>query len=45
MMEFLSQNQMFIVLIIVLLIWGGIIWYLTRLDKRLKHLEDQSKEE
>lgn len=45
MMEFLSQNQMFIVLIIVLLIWGGIIWYLTRLDKRLKRLEDQSKEE
>jgi flagellar biogenesis protein FliO len=45
MMEFLSQNQMFIVLTIVLLIWGGIIWYLTRLDKRLKHLEDQSKEE
>jgi flagellar biogenesis protein FliO len=45
MMEFLSQNQMFIVLIIVLLIWGGIIWYLTRLERRLKRLEDQSKEE
>jgi len=44
MMEFLSQNQMFIVLIIVLLIWAGIVWYLTRLDRRLKRLEDQSKE-
>jgi CcmD family protein len=45
MLEFFSQNQMFIVLVIVLIIWGGIIWYLTSLDKRLKRLEDQSKEE
>jgi CcmD family protein len=45
MMELLGQNQMFIVLTIVLLIWAGIVWYLTRLDRRLKRLEDRSKEE
>ncbi|MEK6757274.1 MAG: CcmD family protein [Bacteroidota bacterium] len=43
MLEFLSQNQMFIVLAIVLLIWGGIVWYLLRLEKKLKHIEDQMK--
>jgi len=43
MMEFFNQNQMFIVLTIVLLIWGGIAWYLLRIDKRIKHLEDHSR--
>ncbi len=43
MMEFLSQNQMYIVLVIVLLIWTGIVWYLLRLDKRLTQLENHSK--
>jgi CcmD family protein len=43
MLDFLSQNQMFIVLIIVLLIWGGIVWYLLRLERKLKHLEDHLK--
>jgi hypothetical protein len=43
MMEFLSQNQMYIVLVIVLLIWAGIVWYLTRIDKRLTQLENHSK--
>jgi CcmD family protein len=45
MLEFLSQNQMFIVLVIVLLIWGGIVWYLFRLEKKLKHLEDHLKKD
>ncbi|MBM4162493.1 MAG: CcmD family protein [Ignavibacteria bacterium] len=45
MLEFLSQNQMFVVLVIVLLIWGGIIWYLLRLEKKLKHLEDHLNKE
>ena len=40
MMDFLSQNQMYIVLTIVLLIWAGIVWYLVRIDNRIKHLED-----
>lgn len=43
MMEFLSQNQMFIVLLIVLLIWGGIVWYLLKLDKKVKDLEKYFK--
>lgn len=42
-MEFLSQNQMFIVLLIVLLIWGGIVWYLLKLDKKVKDLETYFK--
>jgi CcmD family protein len=44
MMEFLGQHQLFIVMTIILLIWVGIVWYLVRMDKRIKHLEDQSKE-
>lgn len=37
--EFLSTNQMYIVLGIVLLIWIGLAWYLVRLDKKLQELE------
>ncbi|MGB2867664.1 MAG: CcmD family protein [Bacteroidota bacterium] len=43
MMEFLSVNQMYIVLLIVLLVWGGIIWYLLRLDKKVRELEKSLK--
>ena len=43
MMDFLSQNQMYIVMTIVLIVWAGIVWYLMRLDKRIKQLEDHSK--
>ncbi len=43
MMEFLSQNQMYIVLTIVLLIWAGIVWYLVRIDAKVKQLEDYFK--
>ncbi len=43
MMEFLSQNQLFIVMTIVLIIWAGIVWYLVRLDRRIKQLEDYSR--
>jgi CcmD family protein len=43
MMDFLSQNQMYIVLTIVLIVWAGIVWYLLRIDKRVKQLEDHSK--
>ena len=43
MMDFLSQNQMFIVMTIVLIIWAGIVWYLVRIDRRIKQLEDHSK--
>ena len=45
MYEFLSQNQMYIVLTITLLIWGGIVWYLFRLDMRIGRLEKQVKKD
>jgi CcmD family protein len=41
MYEFLSQNQLYIVLCITLLIWLGIVWYLIRLDKKIGQLEKQ----
>ena len=40
-MEFLAQNQLYIVMIIVLAIWLGIYSYLFRLDSRIKKLEHQ----
>jgi len=40
MMEFFTQNQLFIVMTIILLIWAGIVWYLVRIDKKIKQLED-----
>lgn len=42
-MDFLAQNQLYIVMIIVLAIWFGIYIYLFRLDNRLKKLEQQGK--
>jgi CcmD family protein len=39
--DFLAQNQLYIVMIIVLAIWLGIYTYLFRLDSRLKKLENQ----
>jgi CcmD family protein len=45
MFEFLNQNQMFIVLIITLIIWSGIIWYLIRLDKKINQLEKRLKKD
>jgi len=43
MMDFLSQNQLYIVMTIVLIIWAGIVWYLVRLDSRIKQIEDHFK--
>lgn len=40
MIEFFSQNQMYIVLFVVLLVWVGIVGYLMRLDQRVKKLEN-----
>lgn len=42
MMEFFTQNQLFIVMTIILLIWAGIVLYLVRIDKRIKRLEDHT---
>ena len=37
--SFLSNNASYIVMIIVLIVWGGIFLYLFRLDKRIKNVE------
>jgi CcmD family protein len=39
MYDFLSQNELYIVLIIVLICWLGLFLYLFRLDKKIKKLE------
>ena len=44
-MEFLAQNQLYIVGIIVLAIWLGLYVYLFRLDRRLKKLEQKNTPE
>ncbi|GAB1347930.1 hypothetical protein MASR1M107_01410 [Ignavibacteriales bacterium] len=43
-MEFLEKNAIYIVLIIVMLTWGGIFTYLYALDKRLKELKKEVEE-
>ncbi|MGD0037618.1 MAG: CcmD family protein [Bacteroidota bacterium] len=45
MYEFLNQNQMYIVLVITLLIWSGIILYLVRLDKKVSQIEKRMKKD
>ena len=42
MFEFLSQNALYVVLIIVLTCWFGILAYLFRLDKKIKTLEEKT---
>ena len=39
MYEFLEQNPMYVVMIIVLMIWTGLFFYLFKIDKRVKELE------
>ena len=38
-MDFLSQNSLYVVLFIVLVVWLGVFLYLSRIEKRLKVLE------
>lgn len=45
MAEFLSQNALYIVLIIVLIVWTGIFGFLWSLDKRLAKLEREQNNE
>ena len=45
MLEFLSQNQMYIVLVITLLIWSGIVWYLVHIDKKIGQIEKKLKKD
>ena len=41
--SFLSNNAIYIVMIIVLIVWGGIFSYLFSLDKRIKSIEKEIK--
>jgi len=43
MMTFLQQNQMYVVLTVVLLIWAGILVYLWRIDRKVGKIENQMK--
>ena len=45
MVEFLHQNQMYIVLVVTLLIWFGIIWYLVRIEKKVEQIEKRLKKD
>ncbi|MEO8230825.1 MAG: CcmD family protein [Ignavibacteriota bacterium] len=39
--QFLSQNAIYVVMIIVLIVWAGIFGYLFSLDKRIKKVEKE----
>ena len=45
MVEFLNQNQMYIVLVVTLLIWICVLWYLMRLDKKVGQIEKRLKKD
>jgi CcmD family protein len=38
-----TSDKMFVVVIVVLIIFAGIVFFLISLDKRLKKLEDNAK--
>ncbi|MEP7322490.1 MAG: CcmD family protein [Saprospiraceae bacterium] len=38
-----STGKIYVVALVSLLVWIGIIWYLIRLEKRLKEIDDQTK--
>jgi len=38
-MEFLEKNTLYIVLIISLMIWAGIVYYLFSIDRKISKLE------
>lgn len=39
--QFLSQNAIYIVMIIVLIVWSGIFSFMFSLDKRIKKVEKE----
>jgi CcmD family protein len=39
--NFLQNNAIYIVMIIVLIVWTGIFFYLFSLDKRIKNVEKE----
>ncbi len=43
MYEFLSQNALYVVLVVVLIVWVGIYGYLFRIDRKLAKLEQRGQ--
>lgn len=43
MYDFLSQNSLYVVLLIVLIVWVGIFSYIFRLDRKISDLERRFK--
>ena len=43
--NFLSDNAIYIVLIIVLIVWTGIFFFMLSLDKRIKFVEKELSED
>ncbi|MGE5400933.1 MAG: CcmD family protein [Ignavibacteriales bacterium] len=41
--KFLENHSIYIVLFIVLVVWGGIFLFLSSLDKRIKQIEKEIK--
>ena len=41
--SFFQQNQMYVVLTVVLMIWAGILAYLWRIDRKVDKIENQMK--
>jgi len=41
MADFMAANSLYIVLVIVLVVWAGILGYLYRIEGRIKKLEEQ----
>ena len=39
MYEFLEQNAIYVVMLVVLMIWTGLFFYLYRIDKQVKELK------
>jgi CcmD family protein len=39
--DFLKDNAIYIVMIIVLIVWIGIFFYLNNIDKRIKSVEKE----
>jgi CcmD family protein len=44
MYDFLSQNSLYVVLLIVLIVWVGIFAYIFRLDRKISNLERRIKQ-
>jgi len=42
--EFLSENSIYIVFIIILVIWFGIFLFMNSMDKRLKEIKKEVEE-